>query len=179
MTDKTEQKILGAALKIFSEKGFKGATTKVIAQESEFSELTLFRKFETKENLFNSVLTENRERILEELDSIFIDKEFKNNKDFLETLIKNLTDLMEKNFEFVNILVYNRHNAPGDILMEIITRVSQYIEEISPNVQMDPKIFVLNVFSFLYFVIFDKNQGQFFNYENAVEEFIDHYARCP
>jgi len=64
MTDKTEQKILGAALKIFSEKGFKGATTRVIAQESGFSELTLFRKFETKENLIKCVLTKNRETIL-------------------------------------------------------------------------------------------------------------------
>ena len=31
MVDKTEQKILDAALKIFAEKGYKGATTRGIA----------------------------------------------------------------------------------------------------------------------------------------------------
>ncbi len=178
MTDKTEQKILDAALKVFSQKGFKGATTKIIAQESGFSELTLFRKFETKENLFNSVLTKNRESILEELDSVLIDRKFENNKDFLVNLIKSLSDLIENDFDFVNILVHNQREISGNIMMEIITHVSQYIKKVFPDIQMNPEIFVLNIFSFLYFTIFDKNLHQFFNFEEAIEEFIDHSARC-
>lgn len=178
MTDKTKQKILDAALKVFSEKGFKGATTKVIAQKSGFSELTLFRKFETKENLFSSVLIKNRENILEELDLILINKKFKNHRDFLETLIKNLTDLIENNFGFVNILVYDRREISGDIMKEIMGHVCKYIEIVFPDIQMDPKIFVLNILSFLYFVIFDENRCNFFNRDEAIEEFIDHSARC-
>ena len=178
MTDKTEQKILDAALKVFSQKGFKGATTKIIAQESGFSELTLFRKFETKENLFNSVLTTNRKYISEELDSVLIDKEFKDSKDFLVNLMGNLTDLIENDFDFINILVHNQREISGNIMMEIITQVSKYIERVFPDIQMDPRIFVLNIFSFLYFIIFDKNLHQFFNCEDAIEEFIDHSSRC-
>ncbi len=178
MTDKTEQKILEAALKVFSEKGFKGATTKVIAQESGFSELTLFRKFETKENLFNSVLTKNRENILEELDSVLIYKKFKNNREFLVNLIKNLSDLIENDFDFVNILVHNQGKISGNIMMEIIAHISQYTERVFPDIKMNPKIFVLNIFSFLYFIIFDKSVHQFFNSEEAIEEFIDNYSRC-
>ena len=178
MTDKTEQRILDAALKVFSEKGFKGATTKVIAQESGFSELTLFRKFETKENLFNSMLTRNRENVLEELDSILTDKKFINHRDFLETLIKNLTDLMENNFGFVSILVDDRREISGDMLKEIMAHVCKYIEEAFPDIRMNPKIFVLNILSFLYFVIFDENRCNFFNRDEAIEEFIDHYAKC-
>lgn len=45
MTDETEQKILDAALKIFSQKGYDGAKTKAIAEESGFSEVTLFKRF--------------------------------------------------------------------------------------------------------------------------------------
>ena len=178
MTDKTEQKILDAALKVFSEEGFKGATTRVIARESGFSELTLFRKFETKENLFNSVLIKNRESILEELDSILITEEFGNNKDFLGTLIKNLANLTENNFEFVHILVYNKREIAGDILMEIITHICQYMERVSPNGYADSKVFVLNIFSFVYFVVFDKNRRGFFDCEKAIDEFIDHSAKC-
>jgi AcrR family transcriptional regulator len=178
MTDKTEQKILDAALKIFSEEGFKGATTRVIAHESGFSELTLFRKFETKENLFNSVLIKNRESILEELDSMLIDTKFENNKEFLETLIKNLANLTENNFEFVHILVYNRRETAGNILMEIITHISQYVERVSPNGYVDSKVFVLNIFSFVYFVVFDKNRRGFFDCDEAIDEFIDHSVKC-
>lgn len=178
MTDKTEQKILEAALRVFSEEGFKGATTRVIARESGFSELTLFRKFETKENLFNCMLTQNRETILEELDAMLVDKEFENNRDFLEVLIKNLASLIENNFEFVHILVYNKRKIAGDILMEIIDHICQYVERVSPNVYMDPKVFVLNIFSFVYFVVFDKNRRGFFDCEEAIDEFIDHSAKC-
>ena len=179
MMDKTEQKILDAALKLFSEEGFKGATTRIIAQESGFSELTLFRKFQTKENLFNSVLINNRENMLEELDAILVDKKFENNKEFLETLIKNLANLVENNFEFVHILVYNKSQIAGDILMEIINHISQYAERVSPeSYAADSKVFVLNIFSFVYFVVFDKNRRNFFNCDEAIDEFIDHSVKC-
>ena len=178
MTDKTEQKIIDAALKIFSEKGFKGATTRVIAQESGFSELTLFRKFETKENLFNSVMIKNRERILNELDLILVDKKFEDPKDFLATLIKNIANLIEREFAFVHILVHNKSKISGDIIMEIMLHISEYIERAFPNIEIEPKIFVLNIFSFLYFVVFDQHRRKFFNCDEAINEFIDHSTRC-
>ncbi|MFN3505333.1 MAG: TetR/AcrR family transcriptional regulator, partial [Caldimicrobium sp.] len=53
---KTKEKLLKAALELFSEKGYLGATTKEIAQRASVSELTLFRHFKNKENLFISVL---------------------------------------------------------------------------------------------------------------------------
>ena len=71
MVDKTEQKIMEAALKVFSENGYKGATTRVIANESGFNELTLFRKFKNKENLFNKVLTQNSEKLKNDFISSF------------------------------------------------------------------------------------------------------------
>ena len=178
MIDKTEQKILDAALKIFSEEGYKGATTRFIAQESGFSELTLFRKFQTKENLFNSVLIKNRGDILEELDSMLVNKKFEDNKEFLETLIKNLATLIENNFEFVHILVYNKRQIAGDILMEVITHISQYIERVSPEEHTDSQVFALNIFSFVYFVVFDKNRRNFFDCDKAINEFIDHSVKC-
>jgi AcrR family transcriptional regulator len=52
MVNKTEQKIMDAALKVFARKGYKGATTRAIAYESGFNELTLFRKFKTKKKSF-------------------------------------------------------------------------------------------------------------------------------
>lgn len=43
--------------------------------------------------------------------------------------------------------------------MEIMAHICQYIEEVFQDIQMDYKLFVLNIFSFLYFVVFDNQPG--------------------
>ena len=48
----TEDKILNASVVLFSQKGFTAVTTKEIAKEAGVSEMTLFRHFESKQNLF-------------------------------------------------------------------------------------------------------------------------------
>ena len=48
----TEDKILNAATVLFSQKGFTAVTTKEIAKKAGVSEMTLFRHFESKHNLF-------------------------------------------------------------------------------------------------------------------------------
>jgi len=52
----TNQRLLDATLKLISEKGYLGATTREIAQEAGVTELTLFRHFGTKEKLFEELL---------------------------------------------------------------------------------------------------------------------------
>ena len=63
MTDETKRKILDAALKIFAKEGYNSSTTRSIAKESGFSEITLFRKFETKEKLFKEAMKVNNEEL--------------------------------------------------------------------------------------------------------------------
>lgn len=48
----TEDKIIDAAIVLFSQKGYTAVTTKEIAKEAGVSEMTLFRHFENKHNLF-------------------------------------------------------------------------------------------------------------------------------
>jgi AcrR family transcriptional regulator len=52
----TKQQLLEATLKLISEKGYLGATTREIAQEAGVTELTLFRHFGSKEQLFEELL---------------------------------------------------------------------------------------------------------------------------
>ncbi len=52
----TDKKILESALKLISEKGYLGTTTKDIAREAGITEVTLFRHFGSKERLFEEVL---------------------------------------------------------------------------------------------------------------------------
>jgi AcrR family transcriptional regulator len=52
----TRQRLLEATLKLISEKGYLGSTTREIALEAGVTELTLFRHFGTKEKLFEELL---------------------------------------------------------------------------------------------------------------------------
>ena len=52
----TKKRLLEATLKLISEKGYMGATTREIAQEAGVTELTLFRNFGSKERLFKELL---------------------------------------------------------------------------------------------------------------------------
>ncbi|MEW5869866.1 MAG: TetR/AcrR family transcriptional regulator [Chloroflexota bacterium] len=54
----TRQRILSAAAQEFAARGYAGATTRAIAGVAGVSELTLFRHFETKKNLFVAVIAQ-------------------------------------------------------------------------------------------------------------------------
>lgn len=73
--DITKQRLLDATLKLISEKGYLGATTREIAQEAGVTELTLFRHFGTKEKLFVELLKNHTflprlKELLPELDNL-------------------------------------------------------------------------------------------------------------
>jgi len=50
------ERLLDAAARVFARKGLKGATTREIAIEAGLSEMTLFRRFGTKEKLLRAVV---------------------------------------------------------------------------------------------------------------------------
>ena len=52
-TINTEDKILNASIILFSQKGYSAVTTKEISKEAGVSEMTIFRHFESKHNLFD------------------------------------------------------------------------------------------------------------------------------
>ena len=52
----TRQRLLTAAAAVFAEKGLVGATTREIATQAQVNEVTLFRHFQSKENLLAAVL---------------------------------------------------------------------------------------------------------------------------
>jgi AcrR family transcriptional regulator len=55
----TREKILETSLRLFSTKGYLGATTREIANEAGIAEVTLFRYFPSKEKLFEEVINTN------------------------------------------------------------------------------------------------------------------------
>jgi AcrR family transcriptional regulator len=57
-SDDTRQRILQAAAQLFSEQGYARATTRALAAAAGVNEVTLFRHFGSKKNLFAAVIEE-------------------------------------------------------------------------------------------------------------------------
>jgi AcrR family transcriptional regulator len=76
----TKDRLLRATLKLISEKGYLGATTREIAHEAGVTELTLFRNFGSKERLFEELLKSytflpKLKELLPELDGVSLEKD--------------------------------------------------------------------------------------------------------
>jgi AcrR family transcriptional regulator len=54
--DRRREQILGTAVTLFSQRGFKGTTTKQIARTAGVSEAMVFRHFATKDELYGAIL---------------------------------------------------------------------------------------------------------------------------
>ena len=177
MTDKTENKILDAALKVFAKKGYDAAATRVIAEESGYTEMTLFRKFGTKKNLFDQVMIRGLKKIREDFHKeIFIDQKFENSHDFLETYLRNLVKFSLDTFEFFHLTVTEVNTICESFRGEVIDEVVEYIKKNVPNKRIDYRTYGICIIAFLYALNLDKYHGRtasFNDEEKTIENFID------
>ncbi len=180
MTDETEQKILNASLKIFAEKGYNGATVMAIAEEAGFSEKTVFRKFKTKKNLYDTVLIKNGERFVKEfMESLNLDVKFETPADFLRNFIKNLAKVMLNNFEFFNLSINESNEILEPMMNNAVEFMGIYIEDNIPNQNIDYKIFGFTISSFVYAITLERYSGRtYINYDDAMDNFIENTIQC-
>ena len=175
MPEETSEIILNAALKIFAQEGYVGAKTRIIAKEAGFSEMTLFRKFKSKEKLFDRVLIEQKEQILKEITAIVRENKIEDPIISLSYLIRQIYKLIEDNFPFISIYINENRRTSECILDEFIDNLSEEIELRFPKINLNTKILAFNILSFLYMLIFDKYKNfSIINHEEALNDFIDY-----
>jgi AcrR family transcriptional regulator len=98
----TREKILEAALNIFSMKGYLGATTREIAGEAGVAEVTLFRHFASKERLFEEVV--NRYSFLPALKDLLPELQGRNYRDALSVIARRFLGIMKERRHLVRIV---------------------------------------------------------------------------
>jgi AcrR family transcriptional regulator len=180
MTHGTKQKIMDAALKEFSEKGYSGAKTKDIAIKSGLSEMTLFRRFKSKKNLFNQVLNKNEEDVIKDFNITLVNiKDIGDSKDYFKNLTNQLWILTGKYFEFLNIIILERHELSEDIIADLVSYLTDALEKIFPNSNFDPRIYAFSILSFMYLSVLDKRLGRnIIDHEEDFSKFIDFSMKC-
>ncbi|MHB8907604.1 MAG: TetR/AcrR family transcriptional regulator [Syntrophales bacterium] len=109
--------ILDAALKVFAAKGFYSATVAEIAAASGFAIGTLYQFFDSKEQLYTAMLTENLKMMY-----AGIRKAVENEADIvgkIELLVASHFQYVEENTEFCSIFVRGDHLSLSEGSVEL------------------------------------------------------------
>lgn len=109
----TRTRILEAALRAFSERGYLGATTREIAGKAGVAELTLFRHFTSKEKLFEAVI--GNYSFLPELKGLLPEVATMSYRDALTMIATRFLDTLAARKEMIQIMHSEMHRYPGKI----------------------------------------------------------------
>ncbi len=113
MAQDTRRKILETALKLFSQKGYLGATTKEIASLAGVAEITLFRYFPSKEVLFEEVI--NNFSFYPKLKEILNEIKDKPYREALITIASEFLILLKSKKELIKIMQCEMERYPDKI----------------------------------------------------------------
>jgi len=113
------EEILEAALRLFSSKGFHNVSMQDIANESEFGVGTLYKFFESKEQLFVELMKAAIEKIGQLLTPILDSNQGEEKK--LSEFIRVHVDMIEGNVEFIKLYIsqYGMSTSVNPMLKDI------------------------------------------------------------
>src|SRR5208282_3782386 len=81
-----DQRILDATIHEIYRHGYEGATTRKIAERARVNEVTLFRRFRSKEGILRTSVSKLRDSSLQVIDSVFLSEQDGD----LRTCLRNL-----------------------------------------------------------------------------------------
>lgn len=108
----TEEKIESAAVELFADNGYKGTSTRKIARVAGVSELTIYRCYKTKEELFRQALL--RRMPNQWLDSVEMDPK-RPLEEQLEVLFQRLYDTLQERRDLIRIF-YRGDSESEDVM---------------------------------------------------------------
>ncbi|MEA4827923.1 MAG: TetR/AcrR family transcriptional regulator [Clostridium sp.] len=131
--NKTKGTIFNAAIKIFSEKGYNGATMDDIAINAGVAKGTLYYHFKSKEEIFKYIVKEGMKKIKTE-----VQEEVEKVEDpikRLKTLCKIQLELVYKNRDFFKVIMSQlwgvelRQLELREVVQKYISLIEGYIKE--------------------------------------------------
>lgn len=106
--DETRQEILKAAMELFSQKGFRGTTTRDLASQANVNEAIIFRYFTNKTELYRAILEEKvnqgRDEHYKEVEQL---SQTSNPQVFLEFIGNKFFERHERDNTFMRLLLFS------------------------------------------------------------------------
>jgi TetR/AcrR family transcriptional regulator, mexJK operon transcriptional repressor len=181
--------VLETAYKLFSKKGYFFVSTKEIAETAGISEMTIFRNFKTKQNLFNKVL-ENYV-FIPNLKNLFKNEFSWDLKKDLPIMFNAFYDSMVQNHMLVFVKITDPHKIDKDVegpkLMEKLPKellfiASNYFKEMEKKgfIKSDPMAISTNFCSGIFGIFLSYEIAKFYNeieFSRISENFLNIYIR--
>lgn len=142
----TSQKIMDAAIELFSQYGYDGVTTEQIAKEAGYSEKTLFRHYRSKQNLLEQAI--DRYHYADEMKAIFDHELSWNLADDLWLITQNYHRIMYRNRKMLQVIMRVGRNLPGlhqyahrhpEILQDLLTQYFTSMKKQHKLCDVDPE----------------------------------------
>jgi len=163
-----DEEVLKAAMKTIVREGYDGATTKLIADEAGINEVTLFRKFHSKENILQAVIMQQRDNALQALTSAFLSREVhEDDKGNAPRIATTLTELGDRLIEFMKtrmdlmiLLMSEGRRKPSvakvisSIPQDMIVQLRKLFEEqmrLKKIRDVDPQLAAVTFLGFLFY----------------------------
>lgn len=160
--------IIDSAMKVFIEKGYNGATTADISKEAEISEVTLFRYFSSKKELFMEVL---EPILIISLENSIVESKDLQDVEKLKYILKDRINFVSNNHQVMKLILMesqiNPELADLDYINKIASLLKKSIKETGvklKNEKVSSRLLIGSIFSFLYFPEVN---------EEKIEEYID------
>ena len=175
VADKTREKIIKTATKLFAKRGFSATPTQTIAKLAKVNETLIFHHFGSKAELWKKV----KEQVVQSIEVIPLDPKPKSLHIFLESIVHQRLTVYRQKPELVRLLQWQRLESSqeelvaGNILAPThwlpAIKHLQTIGEIKANVP--PDIILIWLLVSVNAVIFDNIP--FFKEENNKKKYID------
>ncbi len=107
------KRLLEAALCLFSQKGYDGASVREIIEEAGVTRPVLYYHFKNKEDLFRQLVRKHLSEMVEEFDAVV--RRVTGCKARLESLICGVFERAERNVDVVRLLVHVIFSPPGQV----------------------------------------------------------------
>lgn len=183
--DKTEQKIVDATIFLLDKEGMNSTTTKKIAKKAEVSEVTVFRKFKSKDNLLKIAKIYYSDYFLEKISDIFTNYEDTDLESLLKHIWGKLVNFLDNNLDIIKIALDELMSNPeeekifskfSDEVLKNLTNIFKEQIDKGKIRKINPSAAALTVFSVIVEgIIFWKFESKVFNDDTNkyLDDFLD------
>ncbi|WP_400222847.1 TetR/AcrR family transcriptional regulator [Methanobrevibacter smithii] len=187
--DKTEQKIVDATIFLLDKEGMNGTTTKKIAKKAEVSEVTVFRKFKSKDNLLKIAKIYYSDYFLEKISDIFTNYEDTDVESLLKHIWGKLVNFLDNNLDIIKIALDELMSNPeeekifskfSDEVLKNLTNIFQEQIDKGKIRKINPSAAALTVFSVIVEgIIFWKFESKVSNDDTNkyLDDFLDIFIK--
>lgn len=143
MQKNTKKKIIEASVRLFTKEGYKRTTTKVIAQEANVNEVTIFRHFGSKKGIVEAIV-KDRLPYLKNIKNYFQKKATYNLEDDLIRVANIYFDAISKNIEMLMILSHEMGPDFQETFSIIPTGIKKTLIQYFSKMQENNKVININ-----------------------------------